>query len=179
MPVTEEFHEDKFFVAHKGVLMATPLFLAMLFVELTDVVFAVDSIPAVLAIIHRPVHRLHIQRLRHPGTAFAVLRAGQRPARLPLPQVRAGRHPGLRRREDAGVGVGGDPSLGLPGSDRCGPGRDHQPVPPQEQGQDHLPRARGVIRSATKYPCILQTRSCGFLPKTPVLDARDDRMAYA
>jgi tellurite resistance protein TerC len=66
MPVTEEFHEDKFFVRHKGVLMATPLFLAMLFVELTDVVFAVDSIPAVLAISTDPF-------IVYTSNAFAIL----------------------------------------------------------------------------------------------------------
>ena len=78
-PVTEEFHEDKFSVRHKGVLMATPLFLAMLFVELTHVVFAVEFIPAVLAISTNRSSS-HIQRVRHTGTAFTVLRAGQRPA---------------------------------------------------------------------------------------------------
>lgn len=49
MPVTKEFVGDKFFVRKPG-LYATPLFIVLLVVETTDVVFAVDSIPAILAI---------------------------------------------------------------------------------------------------------------------------------
>jgi tellurite resistance protein TerC len=54
MPVTEQFHGDKFFVRKAGVLMATPLFLALLMVEFTDLVFAVDSIPAIFAVTRDP-----------------------------------------------------------------------------------------------------------------------------
>ncbi len=49
-PVTHEFHEGHFFVRLKGRLLATPLFLVLLVIETTDLVFAVDSIPAILAI---------------------------------------------------------------------------------------------------------------------------------
>ena len=48
--ITNEYHEDKFFVRIKGLLYATPLFLVLLMIESTDLVFAVDSIPAVLAV---------------------------------------------------------------------------------------------------------------------------------
>lgn len=51
LPVTHEYHEDKFFVKiQKGVLAATPLFIVLVFVEIADLIFAVDSIPAILAI---------------------------------------------------------------------------------------------------------------------------------
>ncbi len=50
MPVTHELHDGKFFVSLKGKLFATPLFLVLLLVETTDLIFAVDSIPAILAI---------------------------------------------------------------------------------------------------------------------------------
>lgn len=50
MPVTNELHDGKFFVNLKGKLFATPLFLVLLLVETTDLIFAVDSIPAILAI---------------------------------------------------------------------------------------------------------------------------------
>ncbi len=49
-PVTTDYHEGKFFVYLKGVLYATPLMVILLVIESTDVVFAVDSIPAILAI---------------------------------------------------------------------------------------------------------------------------------
>jgi tellurite resistance protein TerC len=66
VPVTKEFHGDKFFVRASGVLMVTPLFLTMLFVEFTDVVFAIDSIPAVLAISTDPF-------IVYTSNAFAIL----------------------------------------------------------------------------------------------------------
>jgi len=49
-PVTEKFEGKNFFVQRNGSWMATPLFLALLVVETTDLIFAVDSIPAILAI---------------------------------------------------------------------------------------------------------------------------------
>lgn len=49
-PVTEEEHGDKFFVKLNGQTVATPLFVVLLMVEFTDLIFAVDSIPAIMAI---------------------------------------------------------------------------------------------------------------------------------
>jgi tellurite resistance protein TerC len=49
-PLTNDYHDGKFFVRIDGVLHATPLIVILLVVESTDIVFAVDSIPAVLAI---------------------------------------------------------------------------------------------------------------------------------
>lgn len=50
MPLTDRFHGEHFFVKENHLLKATPLFLALLVIEATDLVFAVDSIPAVLSI---------------------------------------------------------------------------------------------------------------------------------
>jgi len=52
--VTPHFHGKKFFVRENGLLTATPLFLTLFVVELTDVVFAVDSIPAIFAVTRDP-----------------------------------------------------------------------------------------------------------------------------
>ena len=54
MPVTEGYHEEHFFIRRAGKLWATPLFLVLVMIELTDVVFAVDSIPAILGITTDP-----------------------------------------------------------------------------------------------------------------------------
>jgi tellurite resistance protein TerC len=48
--VTPTFEEDRFFVRKDNVLWATPLFLVVVMIEATDLIFAVDSIPAILAI---------------------------------------------------------------------------------------------------------------------------------
>ncbi|QNF33778.1 TerC family protein [Adhaeribacter swui] len=50
MPVTNQLEGDKFFVKQGGKVMATPLFLVLILIETTDLIFAVDSIPAILAI---------------------------------------------------------------------------------------------------------------------------------
>jgi len=50
MPITPTFHDDKFFVKINTRTYATPLFIALIVIEFSDIVFAVDSIPAVLAI---------------------------------------------------------------------------------------------------------------------------------
>ncbi len=54
VPVTESYEGDKFFVRRAGTLFATPLFLVLLVVESTDLVFAVDSIPAIFAVTRDP-----------------------------------------------------------------------------------------------------------------------------
>jgi len=50
MPVTKDYHGQKFFVREAGRLAATPLFAVLLCIEMTDLIFAVDSIPAIFAI---------------------------------------------------------------------------------------------------------------------------------
>jgi tellurite resistance protein TerC len=48
--VTDDYRDGKFFTREKGRLLATPLFLVLIVIETTDIVFAVDSVPAVLSI---------------------------------------------------------------------------------------------------------------------------------
>lgn len=54
LPFTDRFHGEHFFVRVHGKLAATPLFLALLMVESSDVMFAIDSIPAVFAVTRDP-----------------------------------------------------------------------------------------------------------------------------
>ncbi len=54
VPVTEEFHEQHFFVRQAGKWLVTPLFVVLVLVETSDVMFAVDSIPAIFAITQDP-----------------------------------------------------------------------------------------------------------------------------
>jgi tellurite resistance protein TerC len=54
LPVTEGYVGHRFFVRRDGVRYATPLFLVLLLVESTDVVFAVDSVPAIYAVTDDP-----------------------------------------------------------------------------------------------------------------------------
>jgi tellurite resistance protein TerC len=54
MRITDELHGEKFFVRRDGMRHATPLFLALILVEISDLIFAVDSIPAIFAITGDP-----------------------------------------------------------------------------------------------------------------------------
>lgn len=66
VPVTDEFDGQKFFTMKNGVRTATPLMAALVVVELTDVIFAVDSVPAILAVSNEPYLIL-------ASNAFAIL----------------------------------------------------------------------------------------------------------
>lgn len=52
--ITPEFHGEKFFVRKNGLLWATPMFLVLMLIEASDLVFAVDSIPAIFAVTTDP-----------------------------------------------------------------------------------------------------------------------------
>jgi tellurite resistance protein TerC len=54
-PVTPEFHGQQFFVRRDGRLLATPLFVALVCLEASDIVFAVDSVPAIYALTNEPL----------------------------------------------------------------------------------------------------------------------------
>ena len=66
MPVTENYEDDHFFIRRAGKIMATPLFLVLLIVESTDLVFAVDSIPAIFAVTNDPF-------IVYTSNVFAIL----------------------------------------------------------------------------------------------------------
>lgn len=52
--ITEVYHQDRFFVVQQGLRYATPMFVVLVLVEITDVIFAVDSIPAIFAVTGDP-----------------------------------------------------------------------------------------------------------------------------
>ena len=54
MNITNEYHGEKFFALKEGVRYATPMFVVLVLVEVTDLIFAVDSIPAIFAVTGDP-----------------------------------------------------------------------------------------------------------------------------
>ena len=66
IPVTSSYEGQNFFVRHAGTLMATPLFVVLLVVETTDLVFAVDSIPAIFGVTQDPF-------IVYTSNVFAIL----------------------------------------------------------------------------------------------------------
>jgi tellurite resistance protein TerC len=54
IPITPVYHGDSFWVRQGGRIVATPLLVALIIIETTDVVFALDSVPAVLAVTREP-----------------------------------------------------------------------------------------------------------------------------
>jgi len=66
VPVTENYEHDRFFVRRTGQVMVTPLLLVLLVIDTTDLIFAVDSIPAVFAVTRDPF-------LVYTSNIFAIL----------------------------------------------------------------------------------------------------------
>ncbi|HEY5974291.1 MAG TPA: TerC family protein [Geobacteraceae bacterium] len=66
VPITKRIRDDRFFIRRQGVLAATPLLLTLLVVESSDVIFAIDSIPAVLAVSRDPF-------IVYTSNVFAIL----------------------------------------------------------------------------------------------------------
>jgi len=66
VPVTQEMHGPSFFVRLKGKLHATPLLIGLLFLEVTDIVFAIDSVPAIFALTREPL-------IVYTSNIFAIL----------------------------------------------------------------------------------------------------------
>jgi len=66
VPVTKQFYGSKFFIVKRGVLFATPILAVLLALETTDILFAIDSIPAVLAISKDPF-------IIYTSNVFAIL----------------------------------------------------------------------------------------------------------
>jgi tellurite resistance protein TerC len=87
IPVTPKLDGQNFFVRHAGVLHATPLFVCLVFLEVTDIVFAVDSVPAIFAITKEPL-------IVFTSNVFAIL--GLRA----IPEIRSRPDPRLRRSQD-------------------------------------------------------------------------------
>lgn len=65
-PTTKSYHGSKFFIRKMGRLIATPLFIVLVVIETTDLVFALDSIPAILAITRD-------EFIIYSSNAFAIL----------------------------------------------------------------------------------------------------------
>ena len=66
MPVTADYRGDKFFVRENGIRHATPLFVVLILVEISDLIFAVDSIPAIFAVTKDPF-------IVYTSNVFAIL----------------------------------------------------------------------------------------------------------
>ncbi|CAN5901892.1 TerC family protein [soil metagenome] len=66
MPVTPDYRGDKFFVRENSILHATPLFVVLILVEISDLIFAVDSIPAIFAVTKDPF-------IVYTSNVFAIL----------------------------------------------------------------------------------------------------------
>ncbi len=66
MPVTNQYHGKKFFIREAGKWVATPLFLVLLLIETSDIIFAVDSVPAIFAVTEDPF-------IVYTANVFAIL----------------------------------------------------------------------------------------------------------
>lgn len=98
-PVAKESHGDHFFAIENGKRCVTPLFLVLLVVESTDVMFAVDSVPAILGLT-KDTFIVFTSNVFAILGLCALLHARRRDGPVSLSQVRSCRHPRLRRLQD-------------------------------------------------------------------------------
>jgi len=66
MPITPQLHGERFWVKQDGRVLMTPLFVALLFIELSDIIFAIDSVPAIFALTDEPL-------IVYTSNMFAIL----------------------------------------------------------------------------------------------------------
>jgi tellurite resistance protein TerC len=66
IPISKHYHGDRFFVRRRNYIVATPLFVVLIVIETSDIIFAVDSIPAIMAITLDPF-------IIYSANAFAIL----------------------------------------------------------------------------------------------------------
>ncbi len=106
IPITRHYDEQKFFTRVNGRLMGTLLFMVLVIVEVTDLVFAVDSIPAIFVITTNPFIVYTSNVFAILGLQINVLPAGRRGGEVSIPQDGTGDRADLYRSQDAGRSPG-------------------------------------------------------------------------
>jgi tellurite resistance protein TerC len=128
-PVLKQFRGDRFFVRlpvkNRKVWAVTPLFVALMVVETTDVMFAVDSIPAIFAITTDPFIVFTSNIFAISGTALSLLRSGFLARQIPLPQIQPYFYPVFRRGQDFSESLGAFVGSGIVGGHRAFFGGGH------------------------------------------------------
>jgi tellurite resistance protein TerC len=102
VPVMPVLHGQNFFVRSKGVLYATPLLLVLLFIEVSDIVFAIDSVPAIFALTRESLV-VFTSNILDPGPACALFSARWSRGKVLPAEVWSGGRPSIRRPEDGVV----------------------------------------------------------------------------
>ena len=123
LPVTDEYHGKHFFIRLNNQLHATPLFLTLVAIEVSDIVFAIDSVPAIFALTKEPLivytsnvfailglRSLYLRACGHGGAVLAV-------------EVRTGGRAGVHRSQDDLA----EPVVRRPLSDRVVAGHHREP----------------------------------------------------
>ena len=99
--MTDTIDNEHFFVRKNGLLYATPLMLVLILVELSDVIFAVDSIPAIFAVTTDPFIVLTSNLFAILGLRAMLFPAGGRSRAFLDAQIWPGGDPGVYRYQDA------------------------------------------------------------------------------
>ena len=159
LPVTEDYDGGKLVTHREGRRMLTPLFLVLLAIGSTDILFALDSIPAVFGVTEETFIVFTRERLRAAGAARAVLPGHRpaRPARLPLNRTRA--HPRIHRSQTRAA-------LGPPPGRRRA-GDLHRHVARRHRGRPHRHDDRQPAQGAPRPGCAGARRVAARAPAAP------------
>ncbi len=147
-PGAENLRDDVVESAPAGTLLATPLFLGLVMVEFTDLIFAVDSIPAIFAITADPFLVYHEQRVRDTRTQEPLLCAGgnDREVQVSESLTCAGADAGGGEDDDARVAEGNAR-------------QQLQPLSPRGGGPDPRGRGGGIPGGVEKERVCRLTRA--------------------
>ena len=160
LQLTDKWDGLKLWVKENGKRLMTPMFLVIVALGTTDLIFALDSIPAIYGLDPGAVPGVHRQRVRADGSAAAVLPA-RRPAEATgLPVAGPGDHPRLHRREADPARAArervavhqrrrarpgpGDSDAAVPRRHHPGPCHHHRREPVQDPGQGQEGRGRNA-----------------------------------
>ena len=149
VPVTPFIQGQRFFLHRGGRWVATPLFVALILIEATDVIFALELNSRGARHHARSLHRLHLKRLRHARPALPLFRAGGFGEARSLPAGRSCRRPVLRCLQDAAFGDDRNPGRPFAGGyrhHRRRVARRILGVPQGDRGE------RGIGRSGCRQP---------------------------
>ena len=168
LAITPEFHGDRYWIEREGRRWFTPLFVVLVLIGVTDIVFAVDSIPAIFAITDDPFIVMTSNIFAVLGLRALYFVLADLAERFHLLAYGLGADPRLRRPQDAGGGLLQGAGGLVPGNRRRDPRRRHrgEPGDPAE-GAQKRPEQSMACERACGCPAGSAARARKELPRTP------------
>ena len=116
--ITKKYEGEKFFTVENGKRAGTLLLLVLIVINVADLVFAVDSIPAIFGITTDTIYRLHVEYFRYSRLADILFSARRFGGKISFSQIRSGIRPEFYRLKNA-FATGCRRFTGIPAQTEC------------------------------------------------------------